>query len=39
MLGGVLRWIRCRLHLCSLVPGYDDSGIYWQCGKCGKVNR
>jgi hypothetical protein len=35
----LLRWLRCRLRLCPWTISYDDGGIYWECGRCGKVNR
>jgi hypothetical protein len=39
MFSGVLRWIKCRLRLCSLIPSYDDSGVFWRCPGCGKIAR
>jgi len=39
MFGKVLRWLRCRMRLCTLAPSYDDEGIFWQCPACGKTTR
>jgi len=39
MLGRIVGWLRCRLRLCSRTVSYDDEGIYWECGRCGKVSR
>jgi hypothetical protein len=39
MIKRVLLWVGCHIGLCSLIPSYDDGGVYWQCTTCGKVSR